>query len=204
MYALALALGHYRHLVGLGTLVPDNVSALFNRYGPFYGTMFIALGAFVRTHELRFSTATLTIGTLVAALLLLGEARLASAQGGQPFAIGFRISTIPYAVFGFLAIKAIMTKFGSARLADLGRLSLGMYCVHALFVIFAQRLIGYNDGEPELGHILADAGAAIAVVGLSIFVALTLKRSRLLARVVYSGPSPTPDRQPAAHSMPGV
>ncbi|MEI5687817.1 acyltransferase family protein [Sphingomonas kyungheensis] len=173
-YALALAFGPYRGWLGLPR-PPFNT-----RNGPFFGLLFITAGAWMRARDLRPALASALALFALAAALQLGEVAALHAQGTIPFPrfTDDTVMTIPYGIAAFLVALALPpTLHLPPLLAQLARLSLGLYVVHLLFLDLAARLIG----RATLAVCLVDALLAVIASALCV---LALDRLPFTQRLI--------------------
>lgn len=170
LYAVGLATGSYNDLWG-----PEQT--FWNpRDGILMGLIFVVSGAFIRAANIR-----LPLWPAVAALAVLTSLHVV--EMSLPLQAGdlyndFFVLTLPVGVMAFLAALA-WHPVGvlAAMLSALGRISLGLYAVHVIFL----RLITETFSPSGL---LPWVGTVLAVVALSIVTAWTMAKTPYLKRVV--------------------
>ncbi|WP_271301177.1 acyltransferase family protein [Sphingomonas sp. CV7422] len=173
-YALALAFGPYRGLFDLSR-PPFNT-----RNGTFFGLLFVAGGAWIREDDIRPRTAPALALFALATILQLGEVAALHAQGTIPFPrfTDDTLMTIPYGIAAFLVALALPPTLRlPPLLAQLARLSHGLYVVHLLFLDLAVRLIG----RETLAACLVDALLAVIASALCV---LALDRLPFTQRLI--------------------
>lgn len=174
-YAFALAFGPLQLLLGLPRL------AFNTRNGPFFGLLFVTVGAWLRVHDSRLSLGTALALFAAAALLQLADVAALVAIGTVPFPrfLDNSLMTIPYGIIAFLVALAIPPSFRlPPLLAHLARLSLGLYVVHLLCLDLAARVLG----RATLAACLADAMLAILASALCVLALDRIPFTRRLIR----------------------
>ncbi|MFP5076567.1 acyltransferase [Rhizobium sp. YIM 134829] len=150
----------------------------FFRNGPFFGAIFVALGYLIRKHHwhprLGLGLTLFTGGFLIS----LGE-RFALASAGlisPTESINYTYGTIAFGVGAFaLALNLPSNARLVQNMAGLGRLTLGFYCIHLLFLWFVQWMLG-----PESTVTLLIAIAATTVLSITAIL--------LVSRLKWSAP----------------
>jgi surface polysaccharide O-acyltransferase-like enzyme len=170
-FLVGLSFGPYRaalHLPNIGS----------TRTGPWFGLIFVLSGVWIGTKNVNTS---LQLGSIFAAAGLscqIAEAALLTMSEGYFAPNDFFFGTLLYGIGMFMIARSLADGKLVNTAASLGRLSLGMYCAHLLFIWMlvgrAQVQFGYAQ------QILAMA----AVVFFSTTTAFVLSRIPLLERVV--------------------
>ena len=162
-YLAAFAFGPLRSEFGLP-------KAPFNtRNGPFFGLLFVAIGAWLRTCDFRPSLTVALPLFAVAGLVQIIEVAGLTALGtiGYPRFTDDTLSTIPFGVAAFAVALAIPASVQLPRLfAKLAELSLGLYVVHLLFLSLWAQVFGMRTLEACLQN------AALAIISSAVFVLL--------------------------------
>ena len=160
-YALAFAFGPLRLLFDLPKM-PFNT-----RNGPFFGLVFVTIGAWLRIRDIRITLPiALALFVLAGVLQLVEVAILVAARTiAFPRFTDDTLTTIGFGVAAFMVALAIPSSVRLPRLfARLAELSLGLYVVHLLFL----DLWGQVFGRATLAACLVDA--ALAIVSSAVFV----------------------------------
>lgn len=188
LFVFGLAIGPYGAFTGLldhvGPLATRPV-AYTARNGPFFGPLFVALGALIARRDLRPPLAA-AVGLIVVGLgMEIVEGSTIAARGAR-FVSSWDV-TFATPIFA-LGVVFLFRSFEGARgevarrWAAAGRLSLGLYCVHALFTDLwnARFPPEARDTMPVAATVLG----AIGVILASLVVVSILARVRSLRRFV--------------------
>lgn len=160
-YAMAFAFGPLRHLLDLPKM-PFNT-----RNGPFFGLIFVTIGAWLRTREIRITLPVALALFALAGVAQLVEVAMLVAAGTIEFPrfTDDTLTTIGFGVAAFMVALAIPPSVRlPALFAQLAQLSLGLYVVHLLFL----NLWGHVFGSATLAACLVNA--ALAIVSSAVFV----------------------------------
>jgi surface polysaccharide O-acyltransferase-like enzyme len=193
--ALGLAIGPYNVDVGLWPLVERHVlhPALYDaRDTPFFGFALLVVGHAVAVRGTTFRPGTATLLGLAAAgyLLQLVEARhivdTSLALGiAKPWRFDILFGTMIYSAALFLFFLTRLPTGVIRATAELGRRSLGMYCVHGAFLFLYRRRASLDDPPTGIEEIAARFLLAAAIVVASAIVASLLARLPWLRRFVH-------------------
>ncbi|MBV9078116.1 MAG: acyltransferase [Methylobacteriaceae bacterium] len=171
-FAVGLAFGPYRDWLGLPSIGDT-------RTGPWFGLVFVLAGLRIRALDLRPALAWCLALVALGIVLQVGEAATLAATGHGRFAPNdFLIGTLPLGIGTFLLARRLPSGPMTDRIGALGRVSLGAYCVHLLFVWL---LVGPE--QVRIGPWQQPALMA-AVATLATLTALALARIPLLDRLV--------------------
>lgn len=160
-YLLAIAFGPLRPLLHLPRM-PFNT-----RNGPFFGLLFVTIGAWLRTRDIRITLPVALALFAFAGLLQLLEVSALVAVGTIDFPrfTDDTLTTIPFGVAAFLVALAIPASVRLPRLlARLAELSLGLYVIHLLFLSLWAKVFGIATLAACLGN------ATLAIVSSAAFV----------------------------------
>lgn len=167
LYLIGLALGSYETVVSSDEFI-QKTARLNTRSGPFFGLIFIAMGAWLRAHPIRLS-----IGQTL--LVVLAGIALSNVEALSLL----HLNSVPYIRHDFL-FGTLLTGFGSAVLFTtvirpngivdraaraLGPVTFGIYAVHLIVLRHMTTWI-----EPQ--SLLAGIGVAILVFVASSALAL--------------------------------
>lgn len=171
-YLVGLALGPWHTVLGL--------PSFGGRNGPFFALMFVTLGAWWKTGGPMVSRPWQRAALIIAAFgAVLGENWLLLSLGITKHIAGpdFGLMTILYgAAAFFFAISCRVGRLGQ-WVAKAGPATLGMYLIHILMIMFAQKIVTPDS----LGARLTIA--ALTVIASAI-VTLLLMRVPILRRIV--------------------
>lgn len=173
-YALAYAFGPLRLLLDLPKM-PFNT-----RNGPFFGLLFVTIGAWLRTRDIRITVPVALALFALAGVLQLVEVAALVAGGTIEFPrfTDDTLMTIPFGVAAFIVALAIPPSVRLPLLfARIAELSLGLYVVHLLFL----NLWAHVFGIATLGACLGNA--AFAIVS-SVVLVLILDKIPLTRRLI--------------------
>lgn len=182
LYGIGLGVGPYNEFTGVFDVVariyPDPL-AFTGRNGPFFGPLFVALGAFFARHEAmvaRIPRGVPAMAVVVGFALFVGEAVFISRHGVKMVAnFNFLFGSLIFAPALFLAMLRAPVNGATLGLAQLGRYALGMYCLHALFTLL------YNQARPAARRLDMPVGESLLVAGW--VVVLSALSALLLARI---------------------
>jgi len=188
LFAIGLAIGPYGAFTGLldhvGPLATRPI-AYTARNGPFFGPLFVALGALLARRDLRLPRAA-AVGLIVAGLgLEIVEGLMIASRGGRfVSAWDVTLGTPIFALGVVLLFRSFEGARGAAatRIAAAGRLSLGLYCVHVLFTDLWNAW--FLPTERATTPVALTLLGAIAVIGASFVLASILARVPVLRRFV--------------------
>jgi len=145
--------------------------------GPYFSTLFVALGAWTAAHEFRIPR--VWTGVLAVSGLLVSIGELYSLQRGdlQAFhSVSYSIGTIPFA----LGVFFFALSFDSVppRIAWIGSLSLGIYLIHPYLIELVRQspLSSFVAGYPLI--------FAAAILAASIGVVTIMNRIAPLRKLV--------------------
>lgn len=188
LFAIGSAIGPYGAFTGLldhvGPLTTRPI-AYTARNGPFFGPLFVALGALIARRDLRLPRFA-AVGLIVAGLGLEIVEGLTIASRGGRFVSAWDV-TFGTPIFA-LGVIFLFRSFEGARgavatrLAAAGRLSLGMYCVHVLFT--DPWNAWFPPAAREATPVVSTLLGAIGVILASFVLASVLARVPLLRRFV--------------------
>lgn len=139
LFLVGLAIGPYGEFTG----AIDHVGFLTNRplsftarNGPFFGPLFLMIGHAFAKGSIRVPVSASIAAILCGLAMQTGEGVFIS-QHGQKAVANYDIlaGTPLFAVGVFLLFAEFPANAARRVLAKFGRLSLGMYCLHALFAI---------------------------------------------------------------------
>ncbi|MDR3376741.1 MAG: hypothetical protein P4L98_23730, partial [Ancalomicrobiaceae bacterium] len=186
LFLFGCALGPYGEFTGLNQYVgplTTNPQAYTARNGPFFGPLFLALGCLYARRDVRASWG-LVIALTTAGWGLQVVEGLVIASGSSRFvSIGDVLFGTPIFATGvFLAFRNMPEGRFAEQIARLGRLSLGMYCVHVLFT-FAFNAI-FPPEARAVTPIWVSLVGAMAVVAASALTTFALARVPPLRRLV--------------------
>jgi surface polysaccharide O-acyltransferase-like enzyme len=173
-YLLAFAFGPLRPLLHVPRM-PFNT-----RNGPFFGLLFVTIGAWLRTRDIRITLPVALALFAFAGLLQLVEVGALVAVGAIEFPrfTDDTLTTIPFGVAAFLVALAIPASVRLPRLlARLAELSLGLYVVHLLFLSLWAQVFG-------IATLAASLGNAALAVGSSVVLVLILDEIPLTRRLI--------------------
>jgi surface polysaccharide O-acyltransferase-like enzyme len=182
LFVVALLLNPYAEVTGVSAILRGlgfETGTLPSRNGPFFGTIFVAVGAFVASRDIPKHTLVFGLLAVAGFALQLFEA-FSLARTGMDFApFDFLLGTLPMGVFAFLALRH--HNYGDVT-AYLGRLALGMYCSHVLIFM----LIRYFSPAlaDDFGFMALVAKYLITVVG-ALALTVAFARTPWLRRFVY-------------------
>lgn len=186
LFLLGAALGPYGVFTGLsshvGPLAP-NPLIYTARNGPFFGPLFLLVGASVARRDLRASLPA-ALGLIGGGYVLQVVEGMAIARGGGGFVSIWDVSlgTPAMAIGVFLLFRRLRDGVTTSPIARLGRVSLGAYCIHAMFTnVWALLAPPQTRVDTPL---LAIAVVAAMVVVASVGAALLLARVDALRRFV--------------------
>ena len=171
-FAVGIAFGPYRESLGLPSIGDT-------RTGPWFGLVFVMSGTVLRSlriaHLFPLGVGLIAIGIASQ----IAEAAFLAMNGQGGFAPhNYLLGTLPLGIGAFLLARALPDNATVRTLAAVGRLSLGMYCVHLLFIWL---LVG--QGQLQLGA--AEQWLRMSlVVALSAVTAAGMAALPLFARVV--------------------
>lgn len=183
LFALGLAIDAYASVLGVSDFLKAHgvqSGVISGRDGPFFGTIFFATGAFVATiSPMQKSWKWLALGIFGLVLQML-EAYMLSRTGTTSFApFNFLASTLPFSIGIFLYFLSLPFP---PFVAALGRVALGMYCCHVLFLSYFEREGAY------LADFRSDFSKSVLmyvlVVVLSAALALILSRNPVTRKIV--------------------
>jgi surface polysaccharide O-acyltransferase-like enzyme len=183
-FVLGLVLGPYAPLTGASRLIEmlgKSDGVIGTRSGPFFGLIFVVLGAHIAVRPADEGHRALWWGVALGGLALqIVEAQvLVSAAGARFAAYDYLFGTLIFGLGAFMALRRLSYH---PLLAHLGRLALGMYCCHVL----VRDLLGLAIGQPDpatLG-IVDVLFRWLLLVALAIVVTLALDRLPLTRRIV--------------------
>jgi len=173
LYLVGLALGSYSVAAGLASMTE---APLNTRNGPFMGTMFFTLGAFLATRKPSQSPAFWALVMVGGLLLHLAEASILHFGFGADFVPhDYLIGTIPFAI-GAFCLQLSLPVSDDSPTVRLGRVALGMYCVHLLFLTSYAQFIDANPASyvPK----------AFFVFVMSVIVSYSLSRIPFVRKIV--------------------
>ena len=189
LYGLGLAVGPYNEFTGLfehvARIYPDPI-AFTGRNGPFFGPLFVALGGWLATRHRRIDrvpTDVLATVALAGLVLFVGEAIFICGHGVKMVAnFNFLVGSLLFAPALFLIGLRLPVGPAISAAARLGRLGVGMYCVHGFFTLL------YNQVHTPAMRLETPLWftffAAAGVVALSVATTLVLARVPGLRRLV--------------------
>jgi surface polysaccharide O-acyltransferase-like enzyme len=181
LFVMNMMAGTYaKTQIGFDTLFGiDNIKGPW--FGPLFGTFFVAVGCRIAEKQWKFREG-FGIGVLIGGLVFsiaenwvlvnAGAIKL-DAFGNRDFSFG----TIPIAVGSFLLLLSYTGHFKSRWVSTLGRLTLGVYGSHMLFV---NLLRGIGISQSSAWEIFFP----IIVFTLSALLALSLSRIPQLRKAV--------------------
>jgi surface polysaccharide O-acyltransferase-like enzyme len=157
-----LAVGGYNDLLGLPDMPAQRLLT---------APLFVFSGYFLARLGIRPGLAVAATAAFAALVALIAEEWLVAGVSGQPLVShDFMLSTLPYGVGLFLVAKALPSGAVMKHLAGPGRLALGVYASHLLFVWLLVAILG----KQSLGAcLLVATGAFTAAVALSYGLSLS-------------------------------
>jgi surface polysaccharide O-acyltransferase-like enzyme len=166
-------------------IYPDPI-AFTARNGPFFGPLFVAMGAHlaVRGETLRrIPVAVLALAVAAGLALFAGEALWIAGHGIKMVSnFNFLAGSAVFAPALFLLVLAAPMNRAWRFMARLGRYGVGMYCVHGLFtLLWNQSHVPADRLSTPLSVTFA---AAVGVIVVSAVVTMALARAPLLRRFV--------------------
>lgn len=186
LFAVGCAIGPYGGVLGIRDAYREVLgpTVLINaRNGPFFGPLFLAMGDWIA----RSRIAVPAWATMVLAATGFGfmTVEAVSLTGGDPRLFGIldvTIGTPFYAAGIFLLFRCFSGGRTADRVALLGRLTLGMYCVHVLFAY------AWNSNlDPAYSHdapLWLTMVGVIGVVAASVLTTLLLNRIKILRLII--------------------
>lgn len=189
LYLTGLALGPYNEVLGLydglARHLPEPQTLTF-RNGVAFGLLYIALGNALARRAVAIDRLWLVAALVAGFLVQEAEFALVTATSthGRALAIDYGLGTVLYATAAFLIALSAPATTWTTRLARLGRLSLGLYCVHILVLeTLRNTFLGHLDyaGAPAVALRL---GLAAAVIALSVVIIAALDRLPPLRRLI--------------------
>jgi surface polysaccharide O-acyltransferase-like enzyme len=146
--------------------------------GPFGGFIFVLFGYYLGRTGIIPSLRTGVTLFVMGAVLQLTEAYFIFSTGNGAFSPHlYLVGTLFLGTGAFILSLYIKPFTGSSTLASLGKISVGMYCVHVVFIKALQPYYNKND--------LAEVGFVIlAVAALSVITALGISKIPVLKRFV--------------------
>jgi surface polysaccharide O-acyltransferase-like enzyme len=129
LYVSGLALGPYynawSHMGRFGWDI---------RNGPFFGFPFMVLGWSIARHNWQLGKITAAL-TALAGLLCIRLEVVSQNQFHTGYGHDMLVGTVPYAVGMFFLFKDLRPGALTSRMARIGQFSLGIFCVHLVFVV---------------------------------------------------------------------
>lgn len=192
-FVFGLAIGPYNVESGLLpslSLLLDSPELFDARNTPFFGLLFIWFGSFVASirFSARPSPRLLCSVAILGLALQLGESlfiviRSAAAGHLKSGSLDVLFGTALYSGAVFLLLLWYLPEKLAARLAPLGRYALGMYCLHAFFIL----LVSQGDLKfltINQMNVIERAGLAAAVISVTTVSILAMARVSWLQRFV--------------------
>lgn len=186
LFLVGLAIGPYGEFTG----AIDHVGFLTNRplsftarNGPFFGPLFLMIGHASARGAIRVPV-WVSITAIVCGLALqTGEGVLISQHGNKAVANYDVLAATPlFAIGVFLLFAEFPANAARRVMAKFGRLSLGMYCLHALFTIpYTVHHAADVRAQTSLWELLV---VAVAIVVTSAGLSLLAARVPVLSRFV--------------------
>ncbi len=167
LFLIGLAFGAYRGVLSLPDL------PISTRNGPFFGVPFVTLGYLLARIDFRPSIGT-SLGIAAAGFAIQVAETLLLADGQTP-ASDYYFGTLLFGVGMLLAALQLEQVPLSGALALLGRISLGMYCVHALLLLW-------------LGHWFDAQKPGEALLLVLCVIWLSAATAYLISRISYLRP----------------
>lgn len=178
LYGAGLLLGSYGGLV-MASGQTSAMALAVARGGPFFGTVFVAVGYWLAGGAWRPRAATCVAIFVVGAAVHMAEALLLAAAGMNFFAENdFLLGTLLMGAGAFLLSMTLPEDNRAVTAAAwLGRYALGIYASHLMFILAFR-----------LAHVLpgfwTKAAASVAVLAASVLVTLAIARIRPLRFLV--------------------
>ena len=179
LFAVGCAIGPYGGVSGIRDAYREVLgpTVLINaRNGPFFGPLFLAMGD--RIARSRIAVPAWAAVALAATGFGLMTVEAVPLTGGDPRLFGIldvTLGTPLYAAGVFLLFRCCSGGRMADRVAPLGRLALGMYCVHVLFAY------AWNSNlDPAYSH---DAPLWLTMAGVTGVVAASVAATLLLNRI---------------------
>lgn len=169
-FGVALAIGPYEPLICASF---ENCVPLGARHGPFFGLVFLSLGAFIRSREISVSRNAgfflLCLGILLTSAEIYG---LFSAYGSHPTEHDFVVGTLPFGLGAFFLALTLTIKAPSLVwiTRNLGPVSLGIYAIH---IVVLDELTKFLDPNSLLD------GLSISVLTMLMASVISLAASQI-------------------------
>lgn len=150
------------------------------RNGPFFGAIFVALGFLIRKRRWRPRPPAALLLLLAGLGVSLGERFVLSSAGliAPTESINDTLGTLAYGTGAFALAVSLPSGGAPLRaLAEIGRYTLGFYCIHLVFLWLVQAMLGPPSGTTLLIAISTTSALSIAatlalshVPGLARFI----------------------------------
>lgn len=189
LYLTGLALGPYNEALGLyDTLarhLPEPQTLTF-RNGIAFGLLYIAVGNALARHPARIGRHWLVLALVAGFLVQELEFGVLAATSthGRALAIDYGLGTVLYATATFLLALSAPASGWTTRLARIGRLALGLYCVHILVLDTLRNTVLAGLGYAGAPAVALRLGLAVAVIAVSVAIIAALNRLPPLRRLI--------------------
>lgn len=183
LFLLGLLIDPYSQISGFSWVLNSvgvESGQLSNRDGPFFGTIFVALGAFIANREKSLAGINWWLIAVMGLVLQVAEAFVLWNFGEQLFAPhDYLFGTLPFGVGVFMLLNS---RDYPPILGQIGRFALGMYCCHVLVLKLTRiTLWGNATQSPSLYEAILIWSA---VVVISLLVTAGMRRIPVLRSVV--------------------
>lgn len=174
-YLFVLAFVPYREILGLERLPYFSGFEFKSRFGPFFGFVFVLMGYLISKYSIRLNCVKSIVVSGGGLALMMAEQHYIWTIDPTMNEFDAYVGTVIFGFGVFLFALNIKENMFSRTMATIGKVSLGVYCIHILFKRF---LTGYWDFESYELIVLIVLVMAFSI--LSSFLASKIPKLRLL------------------------